>query len=188
MGFGSLLGSIVPNDVMDLHTDIKTGETRNILRLLYAPSLTLPEAMRSVSTILSGHLCELLRGRARAHDRNDGRIAAASSAYSCSRALHRRLFEVLELYSTKYPLFWKWTKEIIEMAKAQVTESGIDEDYVTALKRSITRETLADSLQTAIYDGYYGMVSGQGFENELEGVSDEVRGTSIIIVSIVLRY
>lgn len=34
-GMDSLIGSAVPNDVMDLHTDVLTGETRNLLRLLY---------------------------------------------------------------------------------------------------------------------------------------------------------
>jgi hypothetical protein len=167
---------------MDLHTDIKTGETRNILRLLYSPGLTLQEAMKSVSTILSGHLCELLRGHSRAFaqadPRNDGRIASASSAYSFSRARHRRLFEVLELYTTKYPLFWKWTEEIFGMAKAQITESGIKEDYVTALKRSVTCQVLPDSPKITHYDGYYGMVSGQGFMyTKSQGVSGEVKGT-----------
>ncbi|KAK7738500.1 hypothetical protein SLS53_006019 [Cytospora paraplurivora] len=34
-GMDSLIGSALANDVMDLHTDTFTGETRNLLRLLY---------------------------------------------------------------------------------------------------------------------------------------------------------
>lgn len=109
-GIDSVLGSAVPNDVMDLHTDIYTGETRNILRLLYPSGLDIEEAMQTTSTILSSMLCEIFRGhhRARMHNREDGRISSTSPPYSFSRARHRKIFETLELYIDRYPQFWEW--------------------------------------------------------------------------------
>lgn len=108
-GIDSLIGSGLANDVMDLHTDIFTGETRNLLRLLYPP-VTITEAIESVSTILSSMLCEVFRGhyRARFNNRQDGRVSSTSPPYSFCRARHRRVFETLELYITKYPQFWDW--------------------------------------------------------------------------------
>ena len=108
-GIDSILGSAVPNDVMDLHTDIYTGETRNLLRLLY-PSRGIEETIQTTSTILSSMLCEIFRGhhRARMHNREDGRISSTSPPYSFSRARHRRIFETLELYINRYPKFWEW--------------------------------------------------------------------------------
>jgi hypothetical protein len=108
-GIDSILGSAVPNDVMDLHTDIFTGETRNLLRLLY-PSRGIEEAIQTTSTILSSMLCEIFRGhhRARMHNREDGRVSSTSPPYSFSRARHRRIFETLELYMNRYPKFWEW--------------------------------------------------------------------------------
>lgn len=109
-GIDSILGSAVPNDVMDLHTDIFTGETRNLLRLLYPSGLTIDEAMQTTSTILSSMLCEIIRGhhRARLGNREDGRVSSTSPPYSFSRARHRRIFETLELYINAYPHFWEW--------------------------------------------------------------------------------
>jgi hypothetical protein len=109
-GIDSLLGSALPNDVMDLHTDIFTGETRNLLRLLYPSGLTIEETMQTMSIVLSSMLCEIFRGhhRARMQNREDGRISSTSPPYSFSRARHRRIFETLELYIDKYPLFWDW--------------------------------------------------------------------------------
>lgn len=104
-GMDSLIGSALPNDVMDLHTDIITGETRNLLRLLYPNGQTIDESIQTMSTLFSGMLCELFRGhkRARFQGREDGRIAATSPPYSFCRARHRHIFEVMESYSTKYP-------------------------------------------------------------------------------------
>lgn len=109
-GMDSLIGSAVTNDVMDLHTDIFTGETRNLLRLLYPSGINITQAMQTTSTLLSSVLCEVFRGhhRARMHNREDGRISSTSPAYSLSRARHRRVFETLELYINQYPLFWEW--------------------------------------------------------------------------------
>lgn len=109
-GMDSLIGSGVPNDVMDLHTDILTGETRNLLRLLYAPCQTIDQALSINSTILSSMLCEVFRGHHRAwkHNREDGRISSTSPAYSFSRARHRRIFETMEVYINRYPKFWEW--------------------------------------------------------------------------------
>ena len=109
-GIDSILGSAVPNDVMDLHTDIFTGETRNLLRLLYPSGMNIEEAMQTTSTILSSMLCEIVRGhhRARLHNREDGRISSTSPPYSFSRARHRRIFQTLELYIDRYPQFWEW--------------------------------------------------------------------------------
>jgi len=109
-GMDSLLGTALVNDVMDLHTDIFTGETRSLLRLLYTPAGSISEAMHSMSTVLSSMLCEIFRSHHRAwkHNREDGRISATSPPYSLSRARHRRVFETLELYINKYPQFWDW--------------------------------------------------------------------------------
>ena len=110
MGMDSLLGAGLANDVMDLHTDIFTGETRNLLRLLYPSGYTMAQAMQTTSTILSSMLCEIFRGhrRARMHNREDGCVSSTSPPYSLSRARHRRVFETLELYTNKYPQFWEW--------------------------------------------------------------------------------
>jgi hypothetical protein len=109
-GMDSILGSAVPNDVMDLHTDIFTSETRNLLRLLYPSGLNIGQAMQTTSIVLSSMLCEVFRGhhRARLHNREDGRISSTSPPYSFSRARHRRIFETLELYIRRYPSFWEW--------------------------------------------------------------------------------
>ena len=159
-GVDSLAGSALPNDVMDLHTDIKTGETRNLLRLLYPDGLSIQQAKITVSTILSGFLGELYRGhrRARFSNREDGRIAATSPPYSFCRAQHRRIFETLEKYIDRYPEFWNWTWEIYQMAKDQVTEVGLSEPLVCALKRARKLEPLPPSPVTSFYDSYYELV------------------------------
>lgn len=109
-GIDSLIGSGLANDVMDLHTDIFTGETRNLLRLLYPPGKSIAQTMSITSTILSSMLCEVFRGhhRARLHNREDGRVSSTSPPYSFCRARHRRIFETLELYINRYPQFWEW--------------------------------------------------------------------------------
>jgi len=159
-GVDSLAGSALPNDVMDLHTDIKTGETRNLLRLLYPDGLDMQKAMATVSTILSGLLGELYRGhrRARFGNREDGRIVATSPPYSFCRAQHRRVFETMEKYIDRYPEFWDWTWEIYQMAKDQVTEVGLNEPLVCALKRARNHEPLPSSPFTSFYDSYYELV------------------------------
>lgn len=109
-GMDSLVGSAVPNDIMDLHTDIFTGETRNLLRLLYPPGMDITQAMQTTSTVLSSMLCEIFRGhyRARMDNREDGRISSTSPPYSFCRARHRKIFETLEMYIKSYPQFWDW--------------------------------------------------------------------------------
>lgn len=109
-GIDSLIGSGLANDVMDLHTDIFTGETRNLLRLLYPPGLSITQAIETVSMILSSMLGEIFRGhyRARMNNREDGRVSSTSPPYSFSRARHRRIFETIELYSRHFPQFWEW--------------------------------------------------------------------------------
>ena len=109
-GMDSLIGSGLANDVMDLHTDIFTGETRNLLRLLYPPGYDIAQAMQTTSTVLSSMLCEIFRGhhRARLQNREDGRVSSTSPPYSFCRARHRRIFETLELYIDRYPQFWEW--------------------------------------------------------------------------------
>ena len=160
-GFGSLIGSALPNDVMDLHTDIKTGETRNLLRLLYPDGLSIEQAKRVVSTILSSLLCEMYRAhhRARFNNREDGRIVATSPPYSLCRAQHRRIFETLEMYIGENEMFWEWTEEIYQMARCQVTEAGIKEPLVCALKRAREMDIdLPDSPISSFYDSYYELV------------------------------
>ena len=109
-GVDSLIGSGLANDVMDLQTDIFTGETRNLLRLLYPPGYSIAQAMQTMSTVLSSMLCEIFRGhhRARLQNREDGRVSSTSPPYSFCRARHRRVFETLELYINHYPQFWEW--------------------------------------------------------------------------------
>jgi hypothetical protein len=109
-GMDSLIGSAVPNDVLDLHVDIFTGETRNLFRLLYPSYDSISKAIDTTSIILSSMLCEVFRGhhRARFSNREDGRISSTSPAYSFCRSRHRRVFEILELYITQYPQFWEW--------------------------------------------------------------------------------
>jgi len=109
-GIDSLLATSVVNDVMDLHHDIFTGETRNLLRLLYPPAMSISEAMQSMSIVLTTVLCEIFRDhhRARFHNREDGRVSSAAAGYSLCRARYRRIFETLELYMSHYPQFWEW--------------------------------------------------------------------------------
>ncbi|KAG6035774.1 hypothetical protein E4U41_005944 [Claviceps citrina] len=142
-GMDSLIGSALPNDVMDLHTDISTGETRNLLRLLYPNGRTIEQTVRTMSTVFSGMLCEIFRGhkRARFEHREDGRISATSPPYSFCRARHRRIFETLEAYVSKYPRFWDWTWDIYRLAKEQVTDAGLNELLVDALHRGIGADT-----------------------------------------------
>ena len=178
-GMDSLIGSALPNDVMDLHTDIRTGETRNLLRLLYPEGLTIEQSMKTVSTLLSGMLCEIFRGhhRARFNNREDGRIAATSPPYSFCRARHRKIFETLEMYITHYPKFWEWTWEIFRMAKEQVTEEGLLEPLVCGLKRARTQEPLPPSPATKFYNLYYDMVENGAAQVEKRqplGVTDDL--------------
>ncbi|OAQ69642.1 hypothetical protein VFPPC_15462 [Pochonia chlamydosporia 170] len=162
-GMDSLIGSAVPNDVMDLHTDILTGETRNVLRLLYPNGQSLDQAIKTMSTVFSGMLCELFRGhkRARFEGREDGRIAATSPPYSFCRARHRRIFEVMESYIDQYPQFWDWTWEIYEHAKHQITEAGLNELLIDALHRGIDQTPLPDSQYNGFYDSYFEMIENR---------------------------
>ncbi|KAG6010706.1 hypothetical protein E4U43_008546 [Claviceps pusilla] len=162
-GMDSLIGSALPNDVMDLHTDISTGETRNLLRLLYPNGQSIEQTVRTMSTVLSGMLCETFRGhkRARFEGREDGRISATSPSYSFCRARHRRIFETLEVYSSKYDRFWDWTWEIYRLAKEQSTEAGLNELLVDALHRGIDQKTCLPETEprpVPFFDLYFDMV------------------------------
>ncbi|KAI1806764.1 hypothetical protein F4811DRAFT_550507 [Daldinia bambusicola] len=159
-GMDSILGAAVSNDIMDLHVDILTGETRNILRLLYPPFDDIVQCIRTTSTILSSTLCEIFRGhrRARMHNREDGRVSSSSPAYSFCRARHRRIFETLELYINRYPQFWEWTWEIYHMAKSQVTEAGIAELLICGLKRAGTQSHLPASPANKFFELWYDTV------------------------------
>lgn len=79
-GVDSLVGSALPNDIMDLHIDILSGETRNLSRLLYPAGRSIEETKTIVATLLSGMWSESYRGhhRARFGHREDGQIAATS--------------------------------------------------------------------------------------------------------------
>lgn len=178
-GIDSLLGSGLSNDLMDLHTDIWTGETRNLLRLLYPSGLSIAQALQTMSTLLSGMLCEIYRGhrRARMCEREDGRVSSASPPYSFSRARHRRIFETLEMYSSHYPLFWEWTWEIYRKAKAQVTQAGLSEPLVSALKRARTQGELPESTPTDFFHLWYDMIedgAAQLARKQPLGVSDDL--------------
>jgi hypothetical protein len=178
-GMDSLIGSALPNDVMDLHTDILTGETRNLLRLLYPNGQDINKTIGTMSTVFSGMLCELFRGhkRARFEGREDGRIAATSPPYSFCRARHRRIFEVMEAYVTKYPQFWDWTWEIYGQAKAQVTEAGLNELLIHALNRGIDQAPLPPASYNGFFDGYFNMIESSQTASELNkslGVKGEL--------------
>lgn len=177
-GIDSVIGSALPNDVMDLHTDIFTGETRNLIRLLLPP-LNITEAIQSTSTLLSSMLCEIFRGhyRARFNNREDGRVSSTSPPYSFCRARHRRIFETLELYIAKYPKFWDWTWEIYNAAKSQITEAAIAEPLVAGLKRAVTRNELAESAPNKFFHLWYDMVedgSAQLAKKQPLGVTDDL--------------
>lgn len=178
-GMDSLIGSALPNDVMDLHTDVWTGETRNLLRLLYPPGLSISQAMQTTSTVLSTMLCEIFRGhhRARLGNREDGRISSTSPPYSFCRARHRRIFETLETYITKYTQFWDWTWEIYGLAKAQVTDAALAEPLICGLKRARTQTQLPESPAVKFFHLWYQMVedgSAQLSVKQPLGVSDDL--------------
>lgn len=163
-GMDSLIGSALPNDVIDLHTDIKSAETRNLLRLLYPNTLTIDQSLKAMSTVLSGMLCEIFRGHKRAHleGREDGRIAASSIPYSLCRARRRLIFETMELYMAKYPQFWDWVWRIHNDAKAQITEAGLNELLADALYRSKDQGPLPESPRNAFFDPFFEMIEGDG--------------------------
>ncbi|KAI1754461.1 hypothetical protein F4782DRAFT_544764 [Xylaria castorea] len=159
-GMDSLIGTGLVNDVMDLHTDILTGETRNLLRLLYPPSDNISFAMQTTSIVLSSTLCEVFRAhlRARLHNREDGRISPTSAPYSFSRARQRKIFETLELYLNSHEDFWDWTWSIYRMAKAQITEEGVAEPLVSGIKRAIHQSKLPDSPPNNFFFQWYDMI------------------------------
>ncbi|PHH76828.1 hypothetical protein CDD82_3790 [Ophiocordyceps australis] len=159
-GIDALMCSGLSNDVVDLHTDIQTGETRNLLRLLYPDSLDMKQAIQTVSTLLSGVLCDVFRAhqRARFGGREDGRVSAAAPSFNFYRSRHRRIFAVMEAYQRRYPQFWAWTWEIYRLAKEQVTQAGLDETFASALRRSVKQESLPSSPPTKFFDTYYRMV------------------------------
>ncbi|KAI0502777.1 hypothetical protein F5B22DRAFT_632059 [Xylaria bambusicola] len=159
-GMDSLIGTGLVNDVMDLHTDILTGETRNLLRLLYPPSESISYAIQTTSILLSSTLCEVFRAhhRARMHNREDGRISSTSPAYSFSRARHRKIFETLELYINRYADFWDWTWDIYRGAKAQITEHAIAEPLVSGIKRAVHHPKLPDSPPNNFFHQWYDMI------------------------------
>ncbi|KAI0809838.1 hypothetical protein GGR55DRAFT_646869 [Xylaria sp. FL0064] len=178
-GMDSLIGTGLVNDVMDLHTDILIGETRNLLRLLYPPSNSISFAMQTNSIVLSSTLCEVFRAhrRARLHNREDGRVSSTSPSYSFSRALHRKIFETLELYLNKYEKFWDWTWSIYRMAKAQITEEGVTEPLVSGIKRAIHHGQLPDSAPNNLFHQWYDMIEdgrGQLVHKRPLGVSEEL--------------
>ncbi|KAI1384395.1 uncharacterized protein F4822DRAFT_432941 [Hypoxylon trugodes] len=181
-GMDSLIGSALPNDVMDLHTDIFTGETRNLLRLLYPPGNNITQTIKITSTILSTMLCEIFRGhhRARMHNREDGRISSTSPPYSFCRARHRRVFETLELYINRYPQFWEWTWEIYRAAKSQITEAAIAEPIVCGLKRARNQTNLPASPTGKFFKLWYDMIedgSAQLAKKQPLGVSEDLAPT-----------
>jgi hypothetical protein len=178
-GMDSQLGSALPNDIMDLHMDIMTGETRNLLRLLYPNGQTMKQAIQSMATAFSGMLCEVFRGhkRARFDGREDGRISATSPPYSFCRSGHRRIFETMEAYITKYPDFWNWVWDIYDLAKTQITEAGLDELLVGALYRSINQTPLPDSKRNHFFDTYFELIengNGQLQAKDFLGVKGEL--------------
>ncbi|TRX92859.1 hypothetical protein FHL15_006265 [Xylaria flabelliformis] len=178
-GMDSLIGSALPNDIMDLHTDVLTGETRNLLRLLYPPCNSIDQAKGIVSGVLSSMLGEIFRShyRARMLNREDGRVSSTSPAYSFCRARHRRIFETLEQYINRYPLFWKWTWEIYNSAKSQITDASVAEPLIRGLKRAVTGAQLPPSPANRFFYLWYDMVedgSEQLAKSQPLGVSEDL--------------
>ncbi|KAI1179716.1 hypothetical protein F4777DRAFT_574542 [Nemania sp. FL0916] len=178
-GIDSLTGSGLSNDVMDLHVDVLTGETRNLLRLLYPPCKDISQAMNITSIVLSSMLCEVFRGhfRARMSNREDGRVSSTSPAYSLSRARHRRIFETLELYISRYPKFWEWTWQIYHTAKSRLTDAAMAEPLVCGLKRAATGAQLPPSPANGFFYLWYDMVedgSAQLAKKQPLGVSEDL--------------
>lgn len=169
-GMDSLIGCGLANDVMDLHTDIFTGETRNLIRLVYPSGYSMPQAIQTMSTVLSSMLCEILRGhhRARLGNREDGRISSSSPPYNFCRARHRRIFETLEIYSERYPQFWDWVWEIYNSAKAQVTAAALAEPLICGLKRAVTQGALPESPQTTYFKAYWSMIEDGADQVEMK--------------------
>ncbi|KAI0527852.1 hypothetical protein F5B22DRAFT_7045 [Xylaria bambusicola] len=136
-GVGSFIGTALANDVFDLHTDILTRETRNLIRLLAPKSQNIDQALDFASSLLSSILCEFHRGYARLKQskRGDGGVAFASPAYGMGRARHRRVFQTVELYADRHPKFWDWNQDIYTKAKLQLSETAIREPLVEGLIR-----------------------------------------------------
>ncbi|KAI1360872.1 hypothetical protein F5Y08DRAFT_348340 [Xylaria arbuscula] len=178
-GLDSLIGSALPNDVMDLHTDILTGETRNLLRLLYPQCNSIEQATNITSVVLSSMLCEIFRShyRARMLNREDGRVSSTSPAYSFCRARHRRIFETMEVYIRQYPRFWEWTWNIYHMAKSQFTDEAISEPLICGLKRAAIGTQLPPSPSNQFFYLWYDMIedgSAQMAKSQPLGVSEEL--------------
>ncbi|KAI0973095.1 hypothetical protein F4678DRAFT_478305 [Xylaria arbuscula] len=178
-GMDSLIGSALPNDVMDLHTDILTGETRNLLRLLYPQCNTIDQATDIMSVVLSSMLCEIFRGhyRARMLNREDGRVSSTAPAYSFCKARHRRIFETLERYISHYPRFWEWTWKVYHTAKSQITNAAITEPLICGLKRAATGAQLPQSPANNFFYLWYDMVEdgrAQLAKNQPLGVSEDL--------------
>ncbi|KAI1737121.1 hypothetical protein F4680DRAFT_460658 [Xylaria scruposa] len=158
---------------------ILTGETRNLLRLLYPPFNRIDQAIGIVSGILLSMLGEIFRShhRARMLNREDGRISSTSPAYSFCRARHRRIFETLERYINKYPQFWIWTWEIYHSVKSQITDASIAEPLICGLKRAVTGAQLPPSPANMFFYLWYDMVedgSAQLAKNQPLGVSEDL--------------
>ncbi|KAJ3572971.1 hypothetical protein NPX13_g4864 [Xylaria arbuscula] len=150
-GLDSIIGSAVPNDVMDLHTDILTGETRNLLRLLYPQCSSIEQATNITSVVLSSMLCEIFRGhyRARMLNREDGRVSSTSPA----------------------------TWNIYHTAKSQFTDEAISELLICGLKRAATGTQLPPSPSNQFFYLWYDMIedgSAQMAESQPLGVSEDL--------------
>ncbi|KAI1422212.1 hypothetical protein F5Y12DRAFT_800014 [Xylaria sp. FL1777] len=178
-GTDSCIGAAVINDVMDLHTDVLTGETRNLLRLLYPRCSRIDQAIDITSVVLSSMLCEVFRGhyRARMLNREDGRVSSTSTGYSFCRARHRRIFETLERYISRYPQFWAWTWKIYHTAKSQVTDAAIAEPLICGIKRAATGAQLPPSPANGFFSLWYDLVedgSAQLAKKQPLGVSEDL--------------
>lgn len=179
-GMDALIGSALPNDVMDLHTDIRTGEIRNAIRLIYPDGLSMDQAMNAMSTYLTGQLCELFRDhkRVRFDHREEGRIAASSAHIASVVLVTVTFLKSWNFYIIKYgDRFWEWTWDILRMAKEQVTEAGFQEPLFCALLRSVQQEDLPESPISNFFNAYYEMIedgSAQMQKNSPLGVSEDV--------------
>ncbi|KAK7713656.1 hypothetical protein SLS63_012038 [Diaporthe eres] len=151
-GIDSVIGSALPNDVMDLHTDIFTGETRNLIRLLLPP-LNITEAIQSTSTLLSSMLCEIFRGhyRARFNNREDGpksQITEAAIAEPLVAGLKRAVTrnELAESAPNKFFHLWY---DMVEDGSAQLAKKqplGVTDDLAPVVRNlhSLWHQQLLD--------------------------------------------
>ncbi len=146
---------------MDLHTDILTGETRNLLRLL------LPERTRDRADPpdhVDGAFRHALRNLPRAQARpiwraggwpHLGYFSAVTASAAPDTDASSRSWRPT---SPSTPSFGNGPGTSSRGAKAQVTEAGLDELLADALHRSINQDPLPESKPNAFFHLCFEMI------------------------------